>query len=414
MIANPRVCRACRGRLGPLYDFGDLHLSTFLLPTEEEPPKAPLTLCACEDCRLVQLGHTVPRELLFEHYWYLSGINETMQAELFDVVDTAVAQVGAFEVGDVVLDLGANDGTLLSRYPTHGKVTRVAFEPAKNLQRPLHPHAEIVIPTYFPEQYRDIKGLEGRVKIITSIAMVYAVDDLAPFLTAIAALLHDDGVWVVQFQDLAGMLRATAFDNVCHEHLCYFSVESFRNLLPAYGLKVVDAVSRPINGGSVRLTIKHAVHGVHPRVLQWLDHEKGCQDWHALEKFGWQVQERVRLIRATLAARIDRGQTVDLYGASTKANTLLQVCHLDPRWLRQAWERSPAKVGRRTSGSGIPIVSEDHGRAHPPDALLAGVWQFRPAIVQREAEYLSRGGCFIFPLPTVDVVTEGHGVERSA
>jgi hypothetical protein len=413
MIAAPRTCRACRGRLDTLYDLGDLHLSTFLLPHEAEPPKAPLILAACAECKLVQLGHTVPREQLFEHYWYLSGVNETMQAELADIVDDAVRKVGPFKLGDVVLDIGANDGTLLQRYRTLGLnplsegPIRVAYEPAKNLQHALHEHADVVISDYFPERYAEVQKTEGHVKIITSIAMVYAVDDLAPFLTAIAALLHPDGVWIVQFQDLAGMLRKTAFDNICHEHLCYFSLESFSALLPAYGLRVVDAEPRAINGGSVRLTVRHRQHPVSARVAQWRERERGCQEWATLERFGWQIKEVVRQIRAAVDARRSRGQTVDLYGASTKANTLLQVCQLDLYWLRQAWERSPAKIGRRTAGTGVPIVNEADGRAHPPDALLCGIWQFRDAVLAREAAYLTAGGSIIFPLPSVDVV--GYG-----
>lgn len=404
-VYTPRLCRACAGTLDPVLALGAIQLSGYLSPEEVARPTAPLTLCSCRVCQLVQLQHTTTRDLLFEQYWYRSGVNEVMRAELHDVVESAVAMVG-LAAKDVVLDIGANDGTLLSQYAAYDwGLLRVAFEPAQNLQAQLARHCERLVPTYFPGRADQIRTLAGRVKIITSIAMVYAVDHLAPFFTAIQQLLHEDGVWIVQFQDLAGMIRTTAFDNICHEHLCYFSLQSFEALAATYGLRVVDVVPRAINGGSYRLSLRHVLHAANPSVRAMRAREAGCQDWAALERFAWQVEETKRQIRATLRARVRAGQTIDLYGASTKANTLLQVCGLDRQWLRQAWERSPEKVGLRTAGTDIPIVDEETGRADPPDALLVGIYQYRDLVLGREAAYLEHGGTVIFPLPAVDIVT---------
>jgi len=406
MIYAPRPCRSCGNRLESLVDLGFVTLSGFVRPGEDRD-RAPLVVGVCPNCKLVQLKHTVTRDALFRRYWYQSGINEAMRAELHSIVDEAVARLPPFEAGDAVLDIGANDGTLLARYSAHDPhVLRVAYEPAQNLQGALHAYAPVVVPDYFPEQYGAVKGLEGRVKVITAIAMVYAVDDLEPFLRAVTALLHEDGIWVVQFQDLAGMLRSCAFDNICHEHLTYPSLTSFSKLVAPFGLHVIDAEERAINGGSYRLTVARTHHQASPCVSALRQREAIAEDWEALEAFEGRVQERVAQIRAALSAYRSQGQVIDLYGASTKANTLLQVCKLDRRWLRQAWERSPEKVGRRTAGSEIPIVSEDEGRANPPAALLVGIWQFRDTVIAREHDYLRAGGRMIFPLPRVDVVQE--------
>jgi hypothetical protein len=411
-------CRACKGTLDPFLGLGSLQLTGYLAPDEERRPSIPLTLCACSDCRLVQLQVTAPRELLFERYWYQSGINETMRAELADIADHAIAWVTPqLQPGDVVIDIGANDGTLLAAYkgqPYKGhpftKVTRVAFEPAKNLRPALASHAELIISDYFPQGYQEIRAWEGQVQIITSIAMFYAVDKLHPFLAAISALLAPHGVWIVQLQDLDQMLRATAFDNICHEHLCYYTLGTFETLIAPYGLQVSHVTRRAINGGSLRFYVQHAGHLVSPSVPDQRAREQGCDSWASLEAFARSVEQVKAQIRAALALRRKHGQTIDLYGASTKANTLLQVCGLNRLWLRQAWERSADKVGRRTVGTEIPIVSEETGREKPPDALLVGIWQFREALLQREKGYLAGGGTLIFPLPKVDVVTwsEAH------
>jgi NDP-4-keto-2,6-dideoxyhexose 3-C-methyltransferase len=223
-------------------------------------------------------------------------------------------------------------------------------------------------------------------------------------------VFHPEGVWVVQFQDLHQMIEATAFDNICHEHLCYYSLSSFERLITPYGLTVVDAERRAINGGSYRIYVKHAgaaySSDASARLFDLQVAEHACEEWHTLEKFAWRVGEARKQIHGAIASA-QYGRPIDLYGASTKANTLLQYCGLDHVVIRQAWERSPAKWGRQTV-TGIPIVSEAIGRDDPPGMLLAGIWQFRDAILRREAEYLARGGTLLFPLPQVDLV-QGEG-----
>jgi hypothetical protein len=201
----------------------------------------------------------------------------------------------------------------------------------------------------------------------------------------------------------------------CHEHLCYYSLHSFEAVIAPYGLEVVDAEVRAINGGSYRLWVQKAGGplttraGGLSRLLTVRQRELGCDDWETLERFAWRVGEARRQIQAAVEAELTAGGVVDAYGASTKFNTLLQYCGLGPDVIRQAIERSPEKWGRATA-TGIPIVSEAAGRADPATAWLVGIWQFREAILQREAGYLAQGGRLIFPLPVVDVITQRRAV----
>lgn len=409
MTAIERPCRACAGQLDTVLAWGDLSLSDFPLPGEAPKGTAPFDLCSCRSCGLVQLRHTVAGDLLFREYWYRSGINEAMQAELRDIVRQATARIRRWELSDAVVDVGANDGTLLHAYGDHAPtgLLRVAFEPAQNLNPALRPNAEVIVPAYFPAGLTHARGLEGRVKVLTTIAMLYACDDPRAVVAAIDQLLHPDGVWVVQFQDLAQMLTATAFDNITPEHLWYPSLASIERLLSGTNLHLIEAERRAINGGSLRLILGRTHQPVSPSVGRLRAQEAGCEDWQTLQQFAWRVGERVTQIRGLLQAYHAAGKVVDVYACSTKFNTLAQICGIGPELVRQGWERTPEKVGR-TTVTGIPMVSEETGRANPPDALLLGAWQHRDAFVQREAAFLSAGGVMLVPLPVCEVIQEGR------
>jgi NDP-4-keto-2,6-dideoxyhexose 3-C-methyltransferase len=327
-----------------------------------------------------------------------------MHVELKDIVTQAVTLAG-LTPSDVVLDIGANDGTLLSYLASTG-AKRIAYEPAENLKPLLRQHADIVCPSYFPgiSPLFDLRPrLTGQIKLIFSIACFYDVDKPVEFVRAISDLLAPDGIWVVQFQDLSQMLEANAFDDICHEHAFYPSLAFVERLLRPFGLSVFDAELRAINGGSLRLLIGRNRQAT-SRVTDLRQREAGCESPGLLHAFAKRVLDtRQRIQNVVRIARAD-GQTIDLYGASTKGNTLLQYCGLGPNIIRQAWERSESKWGRKTI-TGIPIVSEEVGRANPPDILFVGIWQFRDAILNREAAFLEQGGSLLFPLPTVEVVS---------
>ena len=401
-MITERSCRACHAELETILAMGTMHPSNFLRPDQTPLPKVPFDLSACTRCHLVQLRYTVEPDLMFRQYWYQSGINETMRAELASIVRQARGLVGTLTPSDLVIDIGANDGTLLAIYteePDHPQ--RVAYEPAENLWETLRPHTEILIPSYFPAPGLDIQ----KAKIITSIACFYDLDHPAAFVEAIKAALHPQGIWIVQLQDWDQMQKATAFDNICMEHLCYYSLGSIERLIAPFGLEIIHAETRAINGGSYRLIIGHtgAWH-VDDTVESIRFREAGCDDWTTFDRFAWRARAAQTQIHAAVDQLRLRGP-VDAYGASTKFNTLAQWCELDHTKLRQAWERSPEKWGLRTIGTDIPIVSEADGRADPPAALIAGIWQFRDAVLNREADFLASGGVILFPLPRVDLVS---------
>lgn len=390
MITARTTCRACGGPFDPVLNLGSLVLSDFLQPDAPDPPAAPLDLVACQHCELVQLRHTVNPEKLYRTYWYRSGINEAMRAELADVVEDAHRYV----TPKLVLDIGANDGTLLGHYPKDSTY-RVAVEPARNLETA---NAHVVLKDFFPSV--KTRGLLKRgFDVITSIAMFYDVDEPLEFVAEIDRILGEDGVWIVQFQDLAQQINQNAFDNVCHEHLVYYSAQTFAALLKDFNLHILQVQRRAINGGSLRFVIgrRHVLVQPYRKVLP--------VSFEDLEHFAWRVsQYKDQLVSAIDRAR-SRDYVVDLYAASTKSSTLLQYCGIDHRRIRYAVERSPDKVGLVTSGTRIPIIAEEDWRVDPAPLTLLGAWQWKDQFVRREHEYLTtKRGSFLVPLPHVEVV----------
>jgi len=396
-----RACRACDGPIETVLDLGPIRLSGFPRPDAIDPPPVPLVLTVCDRCGLVQLAHTVDPDQLYQEYWYQSGINEIMRHELHDLAQAAWTHLGELHPGDVVMDVGANDGTGLSFF-AHRHLHRIAVEPSTTFLDRLGRQVETVAAGYFPAATAIYPA--RTVRLLLSTAMFYDLDDPRAAVAEVDRLLHPDGLWIVQMQDLVQMLAATAFDNICHEHLGYYTLRTFEALLEGADLRVTRVERRAINGGSLRIFVERRGALVDRTVALLRAIEVGGADWHALEAFA----ARAHATRAVLQAIVDRFAPVDLYGASTKANTWLQWAGFGPEQIRVAAERSQEKVGRVTAGSRIPIVSETTWRADPRLVTLVGIWQFRSGVLDREAGYLQDGGSFVFPLPLVDVVSRGR------
>ncbi len=381
-------CRSCNStRLESVLDLGNLFISDFILPGAQED-KAPLELLCCQDCSLVQLRHTVNRDRLYRDYYYRSSTNESMVAALQDVVEDAWKRVH-IETHDAVIDIGANDGTLLDNYPR--KVFTCGFEPSA-LSSVALDKGHFVMPVYFPPP-NNLPVCPGKAKIITSIACFYDIDDPNSFVAAIKDWLHKDGIWVCQFQDFDSMIAATAFDNICHEHLTYWTTRSFRHLLARHGLHVIDQSHNHTNGGSTRYIITHGAD-----LCNSVPAITATESAHRLSVFAHNVERLKHETLGVLECLRQNNKTVLGVAASTKANTLLQYYGVDTTLLPAIVDRNPDKHGRITVGTHIPIVSESEIEQLSPDYLFALAWHFFPSFQQR---YSSYQGQWIIPLPTL-------------
>jgi SAM-dependent methyltransferase len=378
--------------------------------------KYPLELVLCNEsvggCGLLQLRHTVSNEIMYRNYWYRSGTNKTMTDELRGIVG-AVRGIAALKPGEVVVDIGCNDGTLLSAYGK-GEVTRVGFEPAQNLVPVASQHADKVINDFFNFEAFQNNFPGKKAKAITAIAMFYDLDDPNVFVRDVAKCLDAEGVFVVQMSYLPRMLSQNAFDNICHEHLEYYSLLSLEHLLRRHGLAVCDVEVNGTNGGSFRIFIKHEGggstlrfrEGAESRVKKMRAEEAGLglSRRNVYAEFVGRVMDLKKRTVEFIKSENELGKRTYVYGASTKGNTLLQFYGLDAAVIPFAVERSQYKWGKKTVGSLIPIISEEIARMERPDYFLVLPWHFMDEFMDREKEFLTRGGKFIVPLPEFKVV----------
>lgn len=407
-----RACRVCgSSKLIPILDLGELHISAFPAPDEEDAPAAPLDLVLCGGaCGCLQLRHTTNPDLMYRTYWYRSGTNQTMRNALADVC-RAVERVAQPKAGDLVVDIGANDGTLLSSYAAGTSLRRVGFEPS-NIGLEARKHAGVeIINDYFRNQAPGFDALRKKAKAVTSIAMFYDLDEPHAFVKDVDALLAPGGLWIIQIAYLPSMLTRNAFDGICHEHLEYYSLRSVGHLLGMNGFEIFDAELIELNEGSIRLYVRRkgeapGAPGPTPRLAELLKAEDdlGLATPAPYVKFGEDVARIKRDVVDFVRRAKREGKLVHGYGASTKGNTTLQYFGLGPEDVRAIWERQPQKWGRETVGTRIPIISEEEGRKAKPDYLVMLPWHFADEFLAREKEFQEKGGKFIIPLPHFRVV----------
>jgi C-methyltransferase C-terminal domain/Putative zinc binding domain/Methyltransferase domain len=403
-------CRvASSDHLIPVLNLGQQVLTgVFPKSAQDVVTRGPLELVWCPGSGLIQLNHTYnPEEMYGANYGYRSGLNQSMVEHLTSKV-LYLQRLVALQHGDIVLDIGSNDGTTLKAYTASG-INRIGIDPTGSKFQQYYTSDIKLVPDFFSAKaYRSIFSKSA--KIITSIAMLYDLDSPVDFARQIAEVLAVDGIWHFEQSYMPSMLRMNSYDTICHEHLEYYSLGVIHKILEQADLQIVDVVTNAVNGGSFAVTATHrSCKTIKPNrpVIDWLlqqEDRMGLATPAPYREFEDRVfrhrDDLTRLIRALN----DDGKKVLGYGASTKGNVTLQFCGFTAADIPAIADVNPDKFGCVTPGSHIPIVSESDAKAMNPDYFLVLPWHFKDGILRREKEYLSRGGKFIFPFPEVEIV----------
>jgi hypothetical protein len=426
------TCRICGSpELSPMLDLGEQCIAgAFAEPGGRQPVQRaiPLELVRCDmtrdqdACGLIQTRHTVPGSILYQSYWYRSGVNRTMTENLHGIAHAA-EELASLQAGDLVVDIGCNDGTLLDGYAAE-HVKFLGFDPS-DVARYAVEKGYDVVNDFFSGPALQRRYPDQKAKVVTSIAMFYDLEDPAWFVRDVAESLAEEGVWVMELHYLPTMLETNSFDAIVHEHLEYYSLAVLERLLGESGLEVVSAELNEMNGGSIRLFIAHAgtvqasaEAADRLQELRIREFEMALDSPEPYEEFARNV-ERVRDELGELCRSLAAdGKVIHVYGASTKGNTILQYAGLDHSVIPYAADRNSDKWGSETIRTKIPIISEEDSRKMNPDYYLVLPWHFLSEFLERERDYLEGGGRFIVPLPEVRVIgakdSAGSAAESAA
>ena len=405
-------CRSCGStNLTNILSLGLQYPSNFieLNSISDKREQIPLELIFCEkkDCSLLQLKHTASRESLYKKYWFRSGINEKMVEALKDITKSVEKRIRLSE-NDIVLDIGCNDGTLLRSYQS--KVRLVGFAPASNLVDEAKEGTDLIINNFF-SFYEFVQHFPNeRIKVITSIAMFYDLEDPNSFVSDIVNCLDQDGIWVIQMAYIIPMLELNAFDNIVHEHSEYWSLKSLKRLLEEHDLEIFDVELNDVYGGSFRIFVKTKKNdkiNIQNSVDEFLkkEDEFGLEKKETYLNFANRVNSLKNKLNDFIKKEISNGKLIYAYGASTKGNTLLQFYNLNNKLISKAADRDSKKFGKMTIGSNIPVISEEQARDEKPDYFLVLPWHLVDFFKERENEFLNNGGKFIVPLPDFKIIS---------
>lgn len=400
-----------------LFSLGDLYVSDFLKDGELPRGGKIEMKMMLEENGCVRLEKSAPLDTMYGKYWYRSGINNTMKKELKSIVDSILSLIKLKE-NDLWVDIACNDGTLLSYVPK--EYIRIGIDPVDDSYKlESEKHSNLIIQDYFTyDSFKKCEFGNLKAKVITTIAMFYDLENPKKFVDDVYKILDDNGLWVLQLSYTPLMLNQLAFDNICHEHMYYYSLFNIKRIFEECGINIVNVELNDINGGSFRIYCMKDVANIDRfstqpnrdvcnfRINSLLEYEKklnldSVETWM---KFFQKINELKEKTISFIKEEKLKGKSIWAYGASTKGNTLLQYFGLDNSLIDGIAERSIYKFGLKTVGTNIPIYSEDEMRRHNPDYLLVLPWHFINEFVERESEYLKNGGKFIVPCPKFKII----------
>ena len=390
-------------------NLGRMALANNFLTKEElsrPEPKYPLRAGFCHNCSHVQLMKRVPPSAMFENYLYVSSMSDTLKRHLYDLAQVVTER---YHLGpdDLVIDIGSNDGTLLTGFKRYG-VKTLGVDPARNLAELAR---QVGVETYTAffgsETAAQITERWGKASAITATNTFPHIPDLADFLRGIDMVLAANGVFVIEMHYLVDLLEQGAFDTIYHEHVSYWALGPMVYLFDKYDMQVVDVERLPLHHGQLRVFVHRKGHGeVQPSVAETLEMERsrGIDQFETYEHLAWSATRIKGDLRRTIEALLAQGKWVVGYGAPAKANTLLSFLEIGPEMIEYIADRSPLKQGRYTPGMHIPIVAPERLLEDQPDYVLLLAWNFANEIMEQQAEYHRRGGKFIIPIPQVEIV----------
>ena len=407
------ICAICNKLdMSLIMDFGEVALAGAFLKPENfaKEKKFPMRLCFCNNCFTVQVVDKIDPKIMFQDYFYFSSSIETL-CNHFKEYAKEVTSRFLNPSESTVIEFGCNDGVLLKPLADEGIKNIIGVDPAKNVVSSINDDRIKIKSNYFTEEVaREIVSEYGQVDMIMANNVYAHIADIQGTTQAIKNTLDDDGVFIFEVHYLDKVIKEMHYDFIYHEHLFYYSLLSATEHFKLYEMIIFDVKFIPIHGGSLRFYVckKNSIHAQKVsdavKLLAIEERKKGYDKFISFQKFSNEVFAAKEDLIDLLKKLKSQGFTIAGYGASGRANTIIQYCGITRDLVSYMIDDAPAKTGFYTPGSHLEIFpSSILSEKNAPDYVLVFAFSFFDEILKRNKDYINAGGRMILPIPKVKI-----------
>ncbi len=390
-------CRYCGAKLREVLSLGNVPLVNYFPKNNEiaREKKYPLNLVVCVDCGLAQLDYIVPPDEIFLRYHYTTGASSPLVHELGRLAEASVKRFGLTSKHHV-LDIGSNDGTLLSFFAKY-TIGVLGVEPSRALARTAKRHGVSTLNGFFGRKLaHKIVRHWGQFDLVFATHVLANIVDLKDFIHGLSYVLAPQGTAVIEVGYLGSMLASGEFDAIYHEHYSYFSLTTMARILNDQGLAIVDVERCMAQGGAIRVFVQHKNAVDHPYVL----HEQiSNKEYESFTRRAQAFKEEF----TRLLGRY-KGEAIVGFGAPAKAVTLLSFCDITKNDIAYIVDSTPIKQGRVLPGIHIPIEKPSMLTKKKPDVVVVFAWNYLDAIIQQLKRMVPNDTPIIVPFPVLRVL----------
>ena len=400
-------CKNCRHNfLEKIVKIGKQPLSGFFYPNKKKKlEKYSLDLHKCPKCHLVQLSNLANTKKMYgSHYGYKTSVSKMMLLHLKEKIQR-LKKFKFIKKGNNILDIGSNDASFLkllgNKYNLYG------IDPSANKFKNNYKNMKLITDFFSKKNVlKNFKNKDIKFDLISSFAIFYDVEDPNSFCKDIEMMLNENGIWICEFSYLPLMLKNLTFDQICHEHIMYYTFSVFEKILINNNLKVLDIKINEINGGSIEVVIAKINS---KRISNYSLINKLKLDEKKITKNSYRnFSKRIKKVGSDLNLFVSKNSPIAGYGASTKGNIVLNYANLDSKKIEYICDANLKKYNHYTPGTNIKIISKEKMRILNPKYLLVLIWTFRSEIIKQELNYLKKGGNLIFHLPKFHIINKNN------
>ena len=400
-------CKNCKHNpLEKIVKIGKQPLSGFFYPNKKKKlEKYSLDLHKCPKCHLVQLSNLANTKKMYgSHYGYKTSVSKMMLLHLKEKIQR-LKKFKFIKKGNNILDIGSNDASFLkllgNKYNLYG------IDPSAKKFKNNYKNMKLIADFFSKKNVlKNFKNKDIKFDLISSFAIFYDVEDPNSFCKDIEMMLNENGIWVCEFSYLPLMFKNLTFDQICHEHITYYTFSVFEKILINNNLKVLDIKINEINGGSIEVIIVKINSERIPN--NSLIKKLRIDEKKITNKSYQNFSKRIKKVGSDLNLFVSKNSPIAGYGASTKGNIVLNYANLSSKKIEYICDANIKKYNHYTPGTNIKIISKEKMRTLNPKYLLVLIWSFRSEIIKQELNYLKKGGNLIFHLPKFHIVNKSN------